>query len=131
MAEIMMGLGTYRFGIGTAAYQTLERATAYRWAAQDRLGRLPARQFLGPGEDGITLSGVIYPHYRGGLRQLDRLRQEAGRGEPLDLVDGYGRVWGAWVVLAVRETQSALLANGAPLKVEFQVELAAYGEDSW
>lgn len=127
---MMMALGHYRFSIATAAYQSLERATSWRWSAQDRLGRLPAQQYLGPGEDTITLTGVIYPHYRGGLGQIDAMRAEAGRGAPLDLVDGRGRVWGAWVVRAIRESQSRMLANGVPLRVDFSIELAAYGDDA-
>lgn len=128
--EVMMALGAYRFSLATAAYATLQRATEYRWASQDRLGRGPARQFVGQGDDTITLAGVIYPHYKGGLRQVDTMRAEAAKGQPLDLVDGFGRVWGPWVILSVRENQSALLGNGAPLKIEFQVELAAFGEDA-
>ena len=54
----MMALGGYRFGVSTAAYRELTRAAEYRWAAQERLGRLPARQYLGPGSE---LSGVIHP----------------------------------------------------------------------
>jgi uncharacterized protein len=130
MNEVMMGLGGYRFGLATAAYQTLERSTAYRWPSQERLGRAPARQFVGKGDDTITLAGVIYPHYKGGLRQVDAMRAEAERGEPLDLVDGFGRVWGAWVILSIREAHSRLLGNGAPLKIDFTIELAAYGEDA-
>ncbi|MQP64702.1 phage tail protein [Niveispirillum sp. SYP-B3756] len=126
----MMALGGFRFSLGTAAYQTLERSTEFRWAEQDRLGRGPAYQFVGLGADTITLAGVIYPHYRGGLGQVDAMRAEAAKGQPLDLVDGWGRVWGVWVIRSVRERDSNLMGNGAPLRIEFQVELAAYGEDA-
>ena len=76
-ATNMLALGSYRFSIDTSAYQELLRTTSYRWARQPRLGRLPARQFVGPDGETITLNGVIYPHYKGGLGQLDALREEA------------------------------------------------------
>lgn len=130
MTAIMMGLGGYFFSVDTASYQTLERATDYRWASQDRLGRGPAHQFVGQGDDTITLAGVIYPHYKGGLGQVDAMRAEAAKGQPLDLVDGFGKVWGVWVIRSVRDRRSQFLGNGAPMRIEFQVELAAYGEDA-
>ena len=129
MASVMMALGKYRFSIDSAAYQTLQRSTAWRWPAQERLGRAPALQYLGPGEDKIALSGTIYPQFRGGLEQMDALREEAGRGEPLLLVDGRGNVLGRWVVERVGETQSAFFADGAPRKIEFTLDLVRYGED--
>ena len=128
-SEHLMALGDYRFSIDTAAYDELERATEYRWARQDRLGRAPARQYLGPGDDTIRLRGTILATYRGGLGQLDAMRAEAARGEPLRLVGGTGTVFGLWVVQRIRETGSVFLEGGAPRRIEFELELAFYGED--
>lgn len=129
MPFVMMALGDYRFSIDTSAYQALQRSTAYRWPAQERLGRSPALQFLGPGEDRITLAGTIFPHFRGGIGQLDRIREEAARGAPLLLVDGRGNVHGRFVIERVGETQSIFFADGTPRRIEFQIELSRYGED--
>ena len=127
-AEIMMSLGEYRFSAPTAAYQELTHSTEYRWAAQERLGRLPARQYLGPGDETITLRGVVHPHYKGGLGQIDRMRTEAGRGEPLLLSEGTGRVLGTWVIERIEETRRVLDADGAPRRIEFNLKLTRYGE---
>ncbi|WP_199237391.1 phage tail protein [Azospirillum sp. TSH64] len=126
----MLALGEYRFSIDTAAYQTLQRSTEYRWPSQDRLGRAPALQFLGPGTDQISLAGTIFPQFRGGIGQLDKLRAEAGKGEPLLLVDGRGRVHGKYVVTKIEETQALFLSDGTPRKVDFSLELLRYGDDS-
>ena len=127
--ENLMSLGEYRFGVSTAAFQELVHATEYRWAAQERLGRLPARQYLGPGEETITLRGVVHPFYKGGLGQLDSMRTEAGRGEPLRLTEGTGRVLGTWVIERIEETRRVLDADGAPRRIEFTLTLARYGDD--
>ena len=34
----MMALGTFRFGVNRASYQTLTRTSAWRWATLDRAG---------------------------------------------------------------------------------------------
>ena len=130
MRETMMALGSYRFSIDSAAYQELKHSQAYRWQAQERLQRRPAMQFVGAGEESIELSGVIYPHFKGGLEQLDTMRTEANKGQPLLLVDGLGFVWGQWVITQIDEGQSFFQGNGQPLKQSFQLKLVNYGADN-
>ncbi len=130
MATPLYQLGSYQFGLDTAANESLERSDAYRWAPQERLTREVAYQFLGPGERKITLPGVIYPQFRGGLGQVDAMRAEADKGQPLMLTDGLGTVFGRWVILSVREVKSVFLEGGAPRKIEFNLEIAKYGEDN-
>ncbi len=127
--NIMMGLGEYRFSVSTAAYQSLKRVTPYRWAEQPRLGREPAMQFVGPGKETVELEGVIYPHYAGGLKQVDTMRKEAGAGKPLVLVDGLGAVWGKWCVEEIGEDFTEFFPGGVPRKIQFRLRLARYGED--
>ena len=128
-SSYLMALGDYRFSLETAAYQELVRSTEYRWKAQERLQHRPAWQYLGPGREEIALNGTIYPAFRGGLEQLDRMRQEAEKGTPLLLNDSAGRVWGQWVITRVEETQRVFYADGSPRQVEFRLQLARYGED--
>jgi len=65
MLEVMMALGTYRFSLASAPYQSLSRSAAWRWPSQDRLGAHPVRHYTGPGEQSIHLDGTIHPHYKG------------------------------------------------------------------
>ena len=130
LSLVMMALGLFRFGVNSAAYQTFRREAEYRWEKLDRQGRAPAMQFLGPDADRITLEGVIYPHYRGGLRQVELMRAAARLGQPLMLVDGLGWIWERWVITAVSETKSVFLADGAPRQIDFSLTLQAYGRDA-
>ncbi|MER8394094.1 phage tail protein [Mesorhizobium sp. M1340] len=125
----MMGLGPFRFSLPTAAYQALDRGDEYRWVAQDRIGRAPAMQYIGAGQTSFTLSGVIYPAFRGGLGQLDAMRAVGATGAPQMLVSGLGRIFGLFVILGVDETQTFFLDNGAPRKQEFNLDLKSYGAD--
>ena len=81
--SVMMQLGAFQFSISTAAYQELTRRSEYRWASQDRFGKQPNLQYTGPASEAISLVGVIYPDYKGGGGQLDKMRQLAGGGQPL------------------------------------------------
>ncbi|MCC5807239.1 MAG: phage tail protein [Opitutales bacterium] len=129
-APTMMTLGEYAFAMDTAAYEALARRTVWRWPEQGRAGRAPALQFTGPGEDTLTLEGTLYPAFRGGLGQLDAMRAEAGRGLPLLLMGGDGRVLGRWAVESVEERQRVFLPGGAPKRVDFTLSLRFYGDDA-
>jgi hypothetical protein len=129
MADIMMMLGDFIFSVDTAAYQELTRVTEYRWQQQDRVNRAPAQQYIGLGKDEITLTGVIYPHYKGGIGQLDTMRTIAGQGKALLLVDGLGKIHNEWCIVEIEEKQPRHARQGIPLKQEFRLRLVAYGED--
>lgn len=129
-ADVMMSLGGFRFGLNTAAYQELSRTAEQRWAAQDRFGQMAALQHTGPGPETMTLPGVVYPEFRGGPGQLDRMRELAGRGKPLQLITGTGRVLGRYVIERVEERQSVFAAAGLPRKVEFTLSLRLQDDGS-
>lgn len=116
--------------LDTAAYQSLKRASSYRWKEMDRIGRKPGQQYVGPGADQITLQGEILPHWKGGYRQLDLMRAQAVRGKPLVMMDGErGLVMGDWVILKIAETQSEFLDDGSPHVVGFSMTIKEYGPD--
>ena len=123
---VMMQLGAFQFGINTAAYQGLSRSDEWRWPDQERFGQAPALQYTGPGATTITLDGILYPEWRGGLGQLDAMRAEAGKGKPLVLVDGRGQALGMWVIERVDESQSIFAAGGVARRVEFTLQLKRF-----
>ncbi|MGZ4954448.1 MAG: phage tail protein [Methylobacter sp.] len=129
MTDVMMRLGAFNFSISTAAYQSFSRSTAYRWQAQERFGQIPAQQYTGPGEDSITLAGDIYPDFAGGLHQIDDMRTEAAKGQPLLLVDDNGYVWKKWVIQSIEENKDTFLSNGVARKQSFTLKMTQYGED--
>lgn len=129
MSLVMLALGAFRFGVSGADYQKLSRDANYRWSSVERLGRKPARQYAGPGEETINLEGVIYPHFKGGLHQVELMRLQAGLGVPMMMTDGLGWIWDRWTIDSVSETKSYFMADGAPRKIEFSVSLTSYGPD--
>lgn len=138
MNEVMMKLGTFSFSVDSAAYQSLQRSTSYQWSGQSRFRNSIAMQYVGDGEETVTLTGVIYPHYKGGIGQLDTMRLLANSGEPLQMstgpmkhANGEGYSLGRWVITQVQETQSTFLPGGVPKKQEFTLSLKRYGEDNW
>lgn len=129
MQPLDPSISPFYFNLDTAAFDALRRTSQYRWAAQERLTRRAAMQSVGIGEDRLTISGAIFPAYRGGLGQVEALREIAARQYPVTLTTGYGVVLGAWCVVRIEEEQAALIAGGAPRQQKFTVEFMRYGDD--
>ena len=130
MPGTLYQFGEFQFNLQDGAPDDLSRDLQWRWPSQGRILRKPALQFMGPGSDRITLAGVLYPGSTGRQSTIDQLRQIGDLGEPQMLVDGLGRVYGRYALIGIQETRSVLMDNGAARKIEFDVTLLEYGEDT-
>lgn len=120
---MLMCLGQFVFQLPDLAYSQLQRSTAWRHATNSRVGARPARQFVGAGDDTITLSGVLVPELAGKLQSLDTMRSMADAGDAYAMVDGIGRVFGAWVITAMTEGGSAFTQDGIARRTDFTITL--------
>ncbi|WP_296250336.1 phage tail protein [Pseudomonas sp. UBA4194] len=120
---MMMSIGMFIFSLETLVYQELQRQTDWRHSATSRIGTNPARQFLGRGEDAITLPGVLLPALKGTALSLDTLRYMADTGKAWPLVEGTGRILGVWVIESLSETRTLFFQDGAARRIEFTIAL--------
>ncbi|MFI7864497.1 phage tail protein [Ectopseudomonas khazarica] len=120
---MMMALGMFVFGLPTLAYQELQRTTEWRHGSTSRIGTNPASQFLGRGEDTITLPGTLLPGLVGSPLSLDTLRMMADTGKAWPLVSGTGKIYGAWVITSISETQQIFFEDGTARRYEFTINL--------
>ena len=120
---MMMIFGMFVFSIPTATYQSLQRSTNWRHVSNSRVGEAPAYQYLGPGEDTITLDGSIVPEF-GSQLSLTALRLMGNTGKSFPLIAGNGKIYGLWKLDSVDETQTYFFKNGKPRKVEFSLKLS-------
>lgn len=120
---MLMALGMFVFATRSVPYQQLRRSTQWRHTSQSRVGDRPAYQFVGPGDDSITLSGTLLPEFTGGRVDLDEIRDMADQGQAWPLVEGTGRQYGLWVITRVEETSSSFFRDGAPAKIDFTLQL--------
>lgn len=125
---MMMALGMFVFSVPTLAYEDLQRRTSWRHAQNPRHGVRSANQFIGPGDDLVSLAGRVPPELAD-VTSLATLRDLGDAGEALPLVDGRGTVWGAFVIESLDERQALFMENGAPLRVDFSIELRRVPDD--
>ena len=118
----------FQFCVDTAVYQSLELERRWRWAGQERIAAPVAYQYLGEGEHTMSLPGVIYPHYRGGLGQTDKLAAAAESGATYTLTTGRGAVLGLWFIESLTETHTEFERDGTAKKIEFTLTLKRFGD---
>lgn len=126
---MMLALGMFVFSLSTAAYQELQRQTDWRHVSNNRVGAAPARQFVGRGEDAITLPGIILPELAGSTLSLDALRLMANTGKAWPMVEGSGRIYGLWVIESLSENKTVFFSDGTPRRIEFTLSLKRIDDD--
>lgn len=119
----LLTLGMFLFGIDALAYSDLQRRTSWRYGITERFGARPASQYLGPGDDNITLAGRLVPEVAGQFVAIDVLKAMAATGEDHPLIDGLGRVLGHYRIMRLEEAQLAIMAGGLPRGIDFTIEL--------
>lgn len=128
MSDVMIALGEYRFSIDTAALQTISETHRWRWVDHNVVGQKPKSQFVGGDLSSLRLQGTIFPYFRGGLAQTDKMKAAGDKGDPLRLVDGIGRDWGNWTIRELQVDKSLLFLKGNPRKIEFTIELKEHAK---
>ena len=126
---MMLSLGMFVFSLSTLAYQELQRQTNWRHASNSRVGAPPALQFVGRGDDTITLPGIILPELAGSVLSLDALRLMANTGKAWPMVEGTGRIYGLWVIESLSETKTVFFRDGTPRRIEFTLTLKRTDDD--
>ena len=129
MNSTLMCLGQFVFGIQSLPYDELKRVTAWRHASNSRVGARAARQFVGVGDDTITLSGWIAPELTGTYWSIASLRAMGDMGRPFALVGGTGEVFGQFVIENLSETGTLHYADGTPRRIAFDLTLTRADDD--
>lgn len=83
---------------------------------------MPAYQYVGKGEDTITLDGSIVPEF-GQQLSITALRVMGDTGKSFPLIAGNGKIYGMWKLDEVKETQTYFYKDGLPKKVEFSLKI--------
>jgi len=125
---MMLALGFFVFMRQTLPFQSMQRDAEYRWPSNSRIGKRDAFQFLGVGEEKITLSGELYPEITGGKLTLTAVRLMAEEGRAWPLLSGNGMIYGMYVINSVSETGAEFFTDGSPRKITSNLALTRVDE---
>ncbi|XXN62768.1 phage tail protein [Enterobacter ludwigii] len=125
---MMMIYGMMPFMRQTLPYGELQQNIDYRWPTNSRIGQRPAAQFIGVGDEKITLSGELRPEITGGAVSLMTVRLLADQGMAWPLIGGSGMIYGMYVIEGISNTHSEFFPNGAASKIMFTLNLKRVDE---
>ncbi|KVE64666.1 oxidoreductase [Burkholderia vietnamiensis] len=120
---MMMALGLFVFSLSTLPYQELKRRRGWRFASNNRVGRKPARQYVGEDDETISLSGVLLPELTGGDMSLAVIEAMAGQHTAWPLIEGTGHIYGMFTIDNIDTTRTLFFDNGTARRIEFSIAL--------
>ena len=126
---MMMIYGMFVFQLSTLPHQQIQQSRNWRHVKNERINRSASWQYIGAGDDTITLSGLLYPEITGGEVSLTALTSQAYVGRPWPLIDGVGQIYGMYVITGLNTTRSELDRYGRARKIEFTVTVERVDED--
>lgn len=119
---MMLSLGMFVFEIGSLPFLELSRSNSWKHAETSRVGAADASQYVGPGDDLVTLSGWIAPPI-GDPAKIQELRDMGDTGEAWPLTTGAGEVLGAFTIRDLEEKGSLFFRDGTPRRRDFTLKL--------
>lgn len=120
---MLFALGLFLFETDSLLPDDLARRRAWRHGRAERFGARPAGQYLGPGDDVVTISGRLVPQIAGRYSAIETLAEMAGSGDAFPLGDGSGTIWGHYTIDSLEEGHTALMDGGRARAVDFRLEL--------
>lgn len=101
----------------------MQRSSSADYAQKPVMGGMIAREFMGEGEDKITLSGQILPFKTGGLTELELARQLMLAGQSLPVLRGDGARLGWFTIDKISEGHKELMRDGVGFFIKHSLEL--------
>ncbi|SKB98884.1 hypothetical protein SAMN05216168_0004 [Kosakonia radicincitans] len=126
---MMMVFGMFVFMLRTAPYQQLRHSQEWRHVKNERVNQSASWQYIGAGDDTVTLEGVLYPEITGGNLSLSALETIGFAGRPWPLIEGEGRIYGMYVLTRLERGKSEFDQYGNPRKIEFTLSLSRVDTD--
>lgn len=120
---MLFALGLFVFDSQTMLPDRIERDRAFRHARDDRFLAPAASQFVGVGDDKVTLTGTLVPELAGSASAIETLAEMASEGEAWPLMDGTGSILGTYTIDRLANGGSNLIDTGQARKIDFTIEL--------
>lgn len=100
-----------------------QRSASADFAQKPLMGTMPGLEFMGEGEDKITLSGQILPFKTGGLTELEMAHSFRSSGQRLPVLRGDGKRLGWYVIESISESHKELMRDGVGFFISHSISM--------
>ncbi|WP_108459210.1 phage tail protein [Devosia naphthalenivorans] len=107
----------------------MSRSASADFAVKPLMGTLPGREFMGEGDDKLSLSGQLLPLKTGGLTELEVAHGFRQSGQRLPVMRGDGKMFGWFAIESIQETHMDLMADGVGFRVKHSIALIKVGPE--
>ncbi|MGY6703167.1 phage tail protein [Roseinatronobacter sp.] len=122
-------IGTLTLDTRPFSADDVNRSASADFAVKPLIGAMQAREFMGEGDDTLTISGQLLPFKTGGLTELEVAHQFRKSGQRLPVMRGDGKMMGWFVIESIQERHSELMRDGVGFVVKHQIQLARVGPE--
>lgn len=116
--------GALQFDITPFNVHEADQMTATDWARKEIAGAAIYREWVGEGDEEITLRGRVFPHRLGGLTELEILESFRRQGKAEQMMRGDGFVLGWYVLEKLARAHRFLGADGVGQQINFEGHFA-------
>lgn len=116
-------IGTLALDTAPFSADAMSRMAGADIVAKPIVGGFQPKEFMGEGEDEITLSGRLLPSKIGGLTELEVAHQMRRDGARFPLMRGDGARLGWFAITKISEKHTQLLRNGVGFVVEHEIAM--------
>ena len=102
---------------------SVSRSASADIATKPLLNGLKGAEFMGEGDDRLTLRGQLLPAKIGGLNELEALREHMRKGAALPVMRGDGVRLGTFAITNLRDNHNHLLRDGVGALVRYTITL--------
>eukprot|EP00903_Cladosiphon_okamuranus_P001614 g1612.t1 len=102
---------------------SVSRTSSADIATKPLLNGMKGAEFMGEGDDKLTMQGQLLPFKIGGLIELEALREHQKQGTPLPVMRGDGVRLGTFMITSLRERHRELLRSGVGAVVQVSISL--------
>lgn len=120
---MLFAFGPLEFEVAPFNAHEFDRRHGADYAGKDLLGRRKGHEYVGDGDETVSLSGKMFPHKLGGLESLDILDVIRGSGAPQLLMRGDGKVYGWFLLVQARERSGFMDRRGIGRVIDVDIEL--------
>lgn len=118
------------FSASNVPYTQVSTEKNFNHAYNKRIGARDARQYLGPGEDKITITGTLVPFVTGGRLALQTFEIQAASGLAFPLIESNGTTHGFYVIESMTTSETHQIADGRPKVIEYTINFKREGDDN-
>lgn len=116
-------IGTLSFDTRPFNADSMDRSATADLAEKPVIGGLAPSEFMGEGNDKITLSGLLLPSKIGGLTELEIADQMRKAGARVPVMRGDGKRIGTFSIIKLGEKHTKLMRDGVGFSVSYSIKL--------